>query len=150
MEAPAEALADAIDAAVPGWVVRAVVRVAGESGREVDEALLEAARDAGERARVEVGRTVRALLEIDIDEQRTNPLSILRSAVRFPTEVLRSAGVAPVGPRDEFAMRAFPDDVYDLSPATWSDVDPALQDPGVTWGAWKAYAHLSRRRDQGR
>ena len=107
-----------------------------------------AARDAGERARVEVGAAVRALLETDVDAQRTNPLSLLRDAVRYPTMVLQSAGVPAVASRDDFAARAFPEDVYDLAPATWSDVDPALQDPGITWGAWKAYVHLSRRRDR--
>jgi hypothetical protein len=29
---------------------------------------------------------------------------------------------------------AFPDDVYDLTRTTWADIDPALQDPGITWG----------------
>jgi hypothetical protein len=91
---------------------------------------------------------VRALLASDIDAQRTNPLSLLRGAVRYPTAVLRDAGVAPTGQRDEFAVRAFPDDVYDLAPATWTDVDESLQEPGIAWGAWKAYTHLSRRRDR--
>ena len=148
MEAPAAALADAIDAALADWVVRAVRRVATDAGREVDDALMVAAEDAGERARVEVGAAVRALLDTDVDAQRTNPLSLLREAVRYPTKVLQGAGVPPVAVRDEFAARAFPEDVYDLAPATWSDVDPALQDPGITWGAWKAYVHLSRRRDR--
>ena len=104
-------------------------------------------RPRGERARVEVGARVRRLLAQDIDEQRTNPLSLLRDAVRYPTGVLREAGV-PGESRDDFAVRAFPDDEYDLAPATWADVDPSLQDPGITWGAWKAYTHLSRRRDR--
>ncbi|HTN80101.1 MAG TPA: hypothetical protein VMK16_10545, partial [Acidimicrobiales bacterium] len=89
---------------------------------------------------------VRALLATDVDEQRTNPLSLLRGAVRYPTGVLRGAGITVIAERDEFARRAFPDDVYDLTPATWADIDPLLQDPGITWGAWKAYTHLSRRR----
>ncbi len=148
MEAPAETLAAAIEEALPGWVVRSVVSVATAAGREVDDGMRSAAEDAGQRARAEVGAAVRALLATDIDEQRTNPLSLLRGAVRYPTEVLRAAGVAPVAARDEFAVRAFPDDVYDLAPATWTDVDPALQEPGIAWGAWKAYTHLSRRRDR--
>ncbi len=148
MEEPAAALADAIDAALAGWVVRVVRRVAIGAGSEVDDALMAEARDAGERARVEVGAAVRVLLETDVDAQRTNPLSLLREAVRYPTMVLRDAGVPAVVRRDDFAARAFPEDVYDLAPATWADVDPALQDPGITWGAWKAYVHLSRRRDR--
>lgn len=144
---PATALADAIEAALPGWVERCVARRAAAAGRVLDRDLGRAASAAGERARVEVGARVRRLLAQDIDEQRTNPLSLLRAAVRYPTGVLRQAGV-PVESRDDFAVRAFPDDEYDLAPATWADVDPSLQDPGITWGAWKAYTHLSRRRDQ--
>jgi len=148
MEAPAETLAVAIEDAIPQWVVAAVVRVATRAGREPDAEMIEAARAAGQRARVEVGAAVRALLETDVDEQRTNPLSILRGAVRYPTQVLRDAGVPEAVGRDDFAVHAFPDDVYDLTPATWADIDPSLQDPGITWGAWKAYTHLSRRRDR--
>ena len=90
-------------------------------------------------------REVRHLLSLDVDAQRTNPLSVVRSAVRYPTEVLRSAGVPPVR-RDEFAERAFPDDIYDLSPASFADVDPSLHEPGVVWGAAKAHIHLTRHR----
>ena len=144
---PATALADAIEAALPGWVERCVARRAAGAGRAVDPDVARAATAAGVRARVEVGARVRRLLALDIDEQRTNPLSLLRDAVRYPTEVLRGAGVPVVDSRDDFAIRAFPDDEYDLTPATWVDVDPSLQDPGITWGAWKAYTHLSRRRE---
>ena len=52
--------------------------------------------------------------------------------------------------RDEFEERAFPDDVYRLSPATWSDVDPSLHEPGIIWGAYKAKTVLDRRRAEGK
>ena len=84
-----------------------------------------AAERAGRQAQRETGAAIRALLVADIDEQRTTPLALLRQAVRYPTEVLRQAGVPPVE-RDRFAEQAFPDDDYDLSPATWADVDPGL------------------------
>ena len=72
---------------------------------------------------------------------QANPLHLLRSvAVPHLTAALGDAGVAPVE-RDEFSVDRFPDDVYDLSPATWSDVDESLVDPGITWGAAKAFAH---------
>ena len=32
----------------------------------------------------------------DVDEQRSNPLGVLRAATRFPTRVLRDAGAAEV------------------------------------------------------
>ncbi len=104
----------------------------------------EAAR-AGREAQVETGNAVRALLAADIDEQRTTPLTLLRQAVKYPTAVLREAGVPPVE-RDRFAEAAFPDDIYDLSAATWSDIDPALTELGITWGAAKAFEHKRRRR----
>ena len=141
----ATALADAVEAALPAWVERSVAARAPL----LDAALRAAAADAGRRAAAEVGAEVRSLLLTDVDEQRANPLAVLRGAVRYPTEVLRSAGVAPVR-RDEFAERSFPDDVYDLSPATWSDIDPGLQERGIVWGAAKAHVVLARRRREGK
>jgi hypothetical protein len=89
------------------------------------------------------------LLATDADAQTTNPLSVLRAAVRHPTEVLARHGV-PHAARDDFAVRNFPGDVYALSPATWADVDESLQEPGLIWGAWKAKTVLDRRRAEGR
>jgi hypothetical protein len=91
---------------------------------------------------------VRLVLEADIDDQRTNPLAVLRRAVRYPTDVLRAAGVPEVV-RDAFAEAHEPDDVYDLSPASFADIDPALHEPGLVWGAAKAHVHLHRRREDG-
>jgi hypothetical protein len=143
------ALAEAIEAALPGWVERSVARIATAYWGAVPEQVRAAAEAAGERAAEEVGPRLRDLLATDVDEQRTNPLALLRTAVEYPTVVLRDAGVPPVV-RDEFAERAFPDDVYDLAPATWNDVDPSLHEPGIAWGAWKAKTVLDRRRSEGR
>jgi hypothetical protein len=133
----AAALADAIEAALPQWVVRSVARRA--AGLESES------RAAGERARAEVGPKVRALLATDVDRQWTNPLQLVRGAVTYPTAVLRAAGVPPSA-RDAFAERVFPEDVYDLSPASFEDVDPALSELGIEWGAAKAHVVLQRRR----
>jgi len=132
-------LADAIELVLATWVVRCVQRRLDPVPADV----LAAAHAAGRRARDDVLPDVRALLEADIDEQRTTPLAILRGAVRYPTAVLREAGVPEVR-RDEFAVPAFPDDVYDLAPATFDDVDPSLHEPGLVWGAAKAHVHLQR------
>lgn len=139
----AEALAGAVEAALPGWVERSVEGLLVAFTGEADPATMDEARSAGRRARDEVGAKVRALLRSDFDEQRTSPLALLRSAVTYPTEVLHRAGVAPVV-RDDFAEANFPDDVYDLTPAAFADVDPSLHDPGVAWGAAKAWAHKRR------
>lgn len=139
----AEALADGLEAYLPSWVVRSVERIiiawTGSIPPEVAADAEEAARQAG----AEVVPRVRELLMSDIDEQPTTPLALVRGAVRYPTGVLRSAGV-PAVERDGFAERAFPDDIYDLSPATFADVDPALAEIAITWGAAKAFEHKRR------
>lgn len=145
----AATLADAVEGAIPGWVERSVRRVLDAQGIAVDGEVAAAMVRAGVQARDEGAARVRRLLATDVDEQAGNPLSVLRSLVRFPTAVLRSAGARPV-PRDEFSERSFPDDVYDLSPATFADVDPALHEPGLVWGAAKAHVHLARRRREGK
>jgi hypothetical protein len=140
------ALADAIEAALPSWVVRSVEgRWRDWQGTDPSLELVDAARVAGERARADVGSAVRELLALDVDAQRVNPLTIVRRAVSYPTEVLRGAGMPPIV-RDEFDERAFPDDVYGLTPASFAEVDRSLHDPGLLWGAAKAHAHLVRRR----
>lgn len=110
---------------------------------------LRATEEAGELARVEVCGRLRDLLETDIEDQTASPLQILRTAVTYPTAVLRHAGVPPVE-RDEFARRGFPGDDYDLTPSSFADIDPSLREPGIRWGAAKAHVHLARRRAEGR
>jgi hypothetical protein len=149
MAEPAQALLSASVAVVPGWVARCVARVLVTQDREPSDDVRRATEQAGRFAQDAVTRDLAALLAQDVDEQRSNPLAVLRGVVRYPTAVLRAAGAAPVR-RDEYQTRAFPDDVYDLSPANWSDVDPSLHEPGIAWGAWKAKTVLDRRRAEGR
>lgn len=141
-------LADGIEVALPGWVERAVERLLVAWAGAADPGAMVEARAAGVRARDEVGPEVRRLLTLDADRQRANPLSLLRGAVRFPTEVLHRAGV-PAVVRDEFRERTFPADIYDLAPAGFADIDPALHEPALAWGAAKAYVILSRRKITG-
>ena len=129
-------LADAIVAALPGWVVRAVASRGGPT---------DAADSAGRAAAAALASELRAVLAADVDDQRVNPLAVTRRAVAWPTAVLREAGVAPVE-RDDYARAHFPDDVYDLTPMTWADVDETLQEVGIRWGAMKAHVHLQRHR----
>ena len=143
MDEYAQALLEAVDAAVPGWVARCVERRLLDYRGVADEEVMATAAGAGRRAQAEVAADLRVLLETDIDAQATTPLSVVRRAVRYPTEVLRSAGVPPVQ-RDAFAESAFPDDDYDLAPASLADVDPELVDVGLAWGAAKAMAHRRR------
>jgi hypothetical protein len=145
LEDYAGALADGIEAALPGWVVGCVERIMRAWAGEMPPNVAGAAAAAGRKAQLETGAVIRALLEADIGAQRSTPLTLLRQAVRYPTEVLREAGVPPVE-RDLFAVKAFPDDDYGLSPASWADVDPALTGLGLTWGAAKAFEHKRRHR----
>lgn len=139
-------LADAVHHALPAWVERSVEqRFPGELPPDVRDQ----ARSAGRVAAAEVGAAVRDLLALDIDTQWTNPLALLRSAVRYPTEVLHRVG-APPPHRDAEAVRLHPDDVYDLTPGAFADVDASLHEPGLVWGAAKAHVHLARRRREGR
>ncbi len=146
----AHTLADGVVVALPAWVVRSVERVhVAQTARRPPMEVRAAAEAAGRDAAAEVGPQVRALLDLDVDDQRTGPLALVRRAVIHPTRVLREAGVAPVA-RDDFAARQFPDDVYDLAPVTFAELDPDLQEAGLAWGAAKAHVHLSRRRAEGR
>ncbi len=132
-------LAEGIRAALPGWVVSAVHSRLPDMDLEVRQA----AEAAGAQAAVVVGEEVAELLAAGIHNQRENPLAVLRRAVRYPTGVLRAAGVVPVD-RDDFAIARFPDDAYDLVPASFSDIHPDLRDPGIAWGAAKAFVHRHR------
>lgn len=149
MSDPPQELLDTALAVLPRWVTRSVERVLRAQRIETTAELREATARAGAEARDAVQDELGGLLARDVDEQRTNPLAVLRAATRFPTRVLRAAGAAEVQ-RDDFQRERFPDDVYDLAPATWTDVDPALHEPGILWGAWKAMTVLDRRRAEGK
>jgi len=135
----ARVLSEGISHALAGWVVSAVAGRLPEMSAEVRTA----AEAAGAAAAAEIGEEVARLLAADIDQQQENPLSVLRRAVSYPTRVLQAAGVAPAQ-RDDFAVDRFPDDVYDLTPASFGDIHPDLQDPGLRWGAAKAFVHRRR------
>ncbi len=142
---PAAMLLHTARRVVPGWLRRSTIEAAHRGGVEasrvehrVDAVVARASEDLLDR--------LDDLLGTDVDEQRTTPLTLLRDSVRGPTQLLRELGA--VAPSSADADR-FPDDVYRLGPATWSDVDPSLHEPGLTWGAWKAMTVLTRRRDDG-
>ena len=135
----ARELSDGICQALPEWVVSAVESRLPEMSPEIRRE----AEAAGAAAAAQIGEEVARLLAADIDDQPENPLAVLRRAVQYPTEVLADAGAAPVE-RDDFAIHRFPDDAYDLTPASFADIHPDLQVPGLTWGAAKAFVHRRR------
>ena len=144
MDEAATLLADGAIAALEGWVERSVAETCERAG--IDPAgLSEQARAAGEQCVAEIGPPLRDLLATDVDAQQTTPLTVLRSAVRFPTEVLADGGV-PAPERDDFDASRFPNDPYGLTPASFADIHPDLGPIGIAWGAAKAFEVLRRRR----
>jgi len=139
------ALASAVVAVLPGWVERGVRDLLLAFTGTADPVALEEAREAGRRAAAEVGPELRRLLEADVDRQWANPLAVVRRAVSFPTAVLAGAGVPPVV-RDEYDEAHFPEDVYGLTPRTFTDLDPSLREVALVWGAAKARASIVRHR----
>ena len=141
-------LATRVGAAVPGWVMHAVEgRLPADHPRRAE--VLSAAARAGEEAAAEVLARLRVLLAAPADAQRATPLQVVRATVRYPTEVLVSAGVSPVE-RDRFETARFPDDPYGLTPASLEALDPALAEPALRWGAAKAFSHRRRHASGGR
>ena len=145
LAAAGAALADAVEAAVPRWVERSVRDLLVAFGGAAGPAALERACEAGREAADEVVPELRRLLATDVDRQWANPLALVRRAVSFPTAVLAAKGVPPVV-RDEYDEAHFPDDVYGLTPRTFTDVDPSLGDVALVWGAAKARASMVRHR----
>jgi hypothetical protein len=93
---------------------------------------------AGDAATARVVAALRDFFATPPTEQRTTPLEIVRTATRDVTGVLAAAGIPPVE-RDAFAERAFPDDLYDVTPATLSDLgDDELGPLQLAWGLAKA------------
>jgi hypothetical protein len=142
------ALAEAVEAALLGWVTTSVCRLLEAWRGTADAATLDRAAEAGRRAAAEVGPELHRLLASEVDRQWANPLAVVRQAVRFPTAVLVATGV-PAVVRDDYDEAHFPDDVYGLTPRTFADVDPALHDPAIVWGAAKARASMARHRSRG-
>jgi hypothetical protein len=153
-EAAAELL-DTAAAVVRPWLTSLVQRHVGANTKTSDLGT----SDLGESDHTECDQLIETvaaqllldlekLLATDVDAQSTNPLALFRSSTAPITEWLQRRHVSPRH-RDPFAVDAFPDDVYGLFPARWDDIDPSLQSPGITWGAWKAMTILQRRRHEG-
>ena len=140
----ANELADGVQAALPDWVAASVAK---RFDGPVPASVREEALHAGQEAAVDVGGRVRELLNLDIDEQWTNPLTLIRTAILYPSRILAEANV-PAVVRDEETTRFHPDDVYDLTPASFADLGQNVHDLGISWGAAKAHVHLRRRRQE--
>jgi hypothetical protein len=79
------------------------------------------------------------LLASPFARQSRGPLEVFQEAMRFPTEVLSSAGVPEV-PRDPAAAAALPGDRYHLAPASSRDLGEEVWQAHLSWGMRKARA----------
>jgi len=129
-------LADAVAAALPGWVARTLRARAPEVGDAVVAAVTAAVE-------AEVLGDLRASLALDVDEQRQSPLSIVRRAAATVGGALDGLGVPPAG-RDDHQRSLFPEDTHDVMPASFADLSEEAGQAGITWGAAKAFVHRRR------
>ena len=134
-------LADAVAEAIPGWFDAVAVSRLGRPCAPAEWAPTIA--ETAERVAAEIRR----LATVDIDEQRTTPLSSIRALSDVATPLVQAAGGQEVA-RDPNAVALHPDDLYDLTPGGFSDLGERVQHAGLTWGAAKAHLHLQRRRPQ--
>ena len=98
-------------------------------------------RDFGQRLLIKPRSVKLQIGTADIDQQRTTPLSIFRSAADEISAFLLEKGVRP--------LDAGSPDPFGLHPARLADVGPRVHEAGMLWGAAKAAVHLQRRRDEG-
>ena len=158
-----DAIVAGVERELPGWVERSVERIIDAWGRTPAEARESAMRDAVVAGRVATDRItaeLRALFALDPDDQRSTPLELVRGAYREPTAVLAALGI-PAVERDDFAERAWPDDVYGLVVHGLGDLGDrgdlgGLGEPGdpgdeelapyqLAWGMAKAKVLRARR-----
>lgn len=135
------ALMSAVEAAAPAWIRGRLVEIAGDASVDIDAVV--------DHVVAEMTRELFGLLCCDVDQQKDNPLHVLRRATRSASQALLVAGVVPPV-RDEFEVRAMPDDLYAIGPLTWRDLSDDVHEAGITWGAWKAATVLTRRRNEGK
>jgi len=142
-----EEIVDGVERCLPAWVECRVRDILDAWARLDEPSRRRAETDAtaaGTHAAARVAGQLRDLFALDPAEQRVTPLEVVRSAVREPTEVLRSVGVPPVV-RDAFDERTVPDDVYGLTPRTLGDLgDESLAPLHLAWGLAKAAVLRSR------
>ena len=125
------------------FVTACVVARTQDAFGAADPVQLAAAEAAGAAASTELLPQLRALLSADVDTQTTTPLSLLRRAVAHATRALADLGV-PAVRRDRFLEERFPDDPYDLVPASMGVLGPDVDELALAWGAAKARAHRRR------
>jgi hypothetical protein len=96
---PVDDLQQMLHVCIPRWLATTMLRVLEHQDVSTDAA----AASVQETADVVSSRLLHdldRLLETDPDEQRSNPLALIRDALSEPSDVLSQLGAQPV-PRDE-------------------------------------------------
>jgi hypothetical protein len=127
------------------FVEACVLTRIGDAFGGVTPVQAERARDAGARAAAAVLPVLRVLLDADVDAQAATPLQVLRDAVSYATTALDAVAVPPLA-RDRFLAERFPEDRYDLIPASMGVLGGDVEDLAIAWGAAKALVHRRRHR----
>ena len=143
------ALFDAVTTAYPAWLTARAEHILIASGRGLTAEECSSLGSAVSESADLMAHGLCALLATDVDDQRQNPLHLLRASSQAVTEFLGSLGLQPPM-RDEFETRAMPDDVYAIGPLAWIDMGDDVHEAGISWGAWKAATVLTRRRAEGK
>jgi hypothetical protein len=132
-------LAALLERSVPDWLRRCASAVVPDLAPGPLDATVAATMDV-------LVPELRRVLSADVDAGAGSPLAAIRAATGGVTQLLVDQG-ATAPPRDEFDVRAFPDDLFGFGPAAFADIDPTLHEPGLVWGAARAHVHLRRRRE---
>lgn len=130
MNASAELLRDALVEAYPSFVDDRLAELG------VDR---ESVAEAVEEGRRWLMASLDELLSAPFERQRRGPLEVFQESMKFPTEALSQRGVPPTE-RDETTARILPGDIYDLAPASSSQLGEDVWRAHLAWGAAKARA----------
>lgn len=148
LEPYADDLYQAVTRAISGWISTQVAEIASMSIDETSQEFQSALADVTRQTHHVATQNLLLLLATDVDAQQSNPLHVLRASTSYATQMLQAFGVKPAR-RDEYEVRAMPDDLFSIGPLTWKDLGEEVHEAGISWGAWKAATILTRRRTEG-
>ena len=148
LEPYAQDLYLAVTRAIPHWITSRVQEIASMSIDETSKEFSSALAEVVQQTQSFVSEDLYSLLATDVDAQQSNPLHVLRTSTASATRLLQTSGVTPPR-RDEYEVRAMPEDVFSIGPLTWRDLGEDVHEAGISWGAWKAATILMRRRADG-
>jgi hypothetical protein len=129
--------------ATPNWVYRCVesqlllsqTLAARERPFSDDfwDRVLRRGEEGGFAASRYVAHALRMLVSSDVASRHTTPLSIVRRAVTYPTQVLQEAGILPVRQSLLTTRVAHVEDPYGLAPTTLAALHPLLPEVTRRW-----------------